>query len=85
MAEGIQRMQRASKHCKDWGMELQICGEREKLLQAARGCFMIPLLAEKEPAKVSMVCMGGSSKKVTMPGSSSEQNLLQGDMVWVSC
>lgn len=46
---------------------------------------MIPLLTEKVPAVVSVVCMGGSSNKVTMPGSSSEQNLLQGDMVWVSC
>lgn len=45
---------------------------------------MIPLLVEKEPAEVSVMCMSGSSNKVTMPGSSSEQNLLQGDPVWVS-
>lgn len=45
---------------------------------------MSPLLAEKEPAEVSVVCMSGSSNKVTVLGSSTEQNLLQGDMVWVS-
>lgn len=36
----------------DWGIELPISGEKEQLLRRATGCFMVPVLAEKEPAEV---------------------------------